>query len=157
MGFGGVILGETGLLYSLTAVLVGVLREYRPKLVGSGLPFGLIVAGIGLLLLGPYLHIPSIPDLYLSVGTFNLLLICSCLVQVNAVTLAASMIAGKESSETATSLIMNAFGVAYYFGAFIGPILIGHLLEKLSFGEAFAVGAPFLILTGSIAAIRFFQ
>ena len=145
------------ILYSLTAVLVGVLREYRPKLVGSGLPFGLIVAGIGLLLLGPYLHIPSIPDLYLSVGTFNLLLICSCMVQINAGTIAASVIAGKTSSETATILVMNANGVAYNFGAFIGPIFIGNLLEKLSFAEAFGVGAPFLILTGSIAAVRFFQ
>ena len=67
------------------------------------------------------------------------------------------MIAKKESSETATSVIMNALGVAYYPGAFVGPIFIGYLLEKLSFAETYAIGAPFLILIGSIAAIRMFQ
>ena len=151
------ILGETGLLYSLVAVLVGILREYRPQLVTWGLPIGLLGAGTALVFLGPFFSIPIIPDLYLSVGTFNLILIFSCLVQVNAATLAAYIMDETTSNEAATSVLMNACVVAYNVGAFIGPLIMGFLLEVLGFVETFAIGGPFLILIGLITTVRLFQ
>ena len=151
LGFGGILLGESGVLYSVSAIVIGSLRAIFPILTDVGLVSGLLIGGLSLLFIGPYLPIPAIPDLYTSIGGFNLLLVSSCAIQLNSITVSARSL-NKHTSTLANgqaiSVTMNAANVAYNCGAFVGPVLGGWLLGLVQYAEVFALGAAPMVLVG---------
>ena len=151
--FGGVLIGLSGIVYCISATVIGLLRERWPSLTMIGLVLGLFGSGVVLPFIGPIVSLPGEFKLYLSVATFNLLLVCSCAIQLNSLTVSAAALTKILDSQTAMSVSLNAVNVAYNLGAFVGPIIGGNLLTWFSFSEVFAIGAPFFILAAVIVGV----
>ena len=151
--FGGVLIGLSGIVYCISATVIGLLRQRWPSLTMIGLVLGLFGCGVVLPFIGPIVSLPGEFKLYLSVASFNLLLVCSCAIQLNSLTVSAAALTKILDSQTAMSVSLNAVNVAYNLGAFVGPIIGGNLLTWFSFSEVFAIGAPFFILAAVIVGV----
>ena len=151
--FGGMLIGVSGVVYCLSAAVIGFLREKWSCLTMAGLVLGLAGCGLVLPFIGPIISPPGVYKLVLSVSAFNLLLVCSCSIQLNSLTVSAAALTQKLDSQQAMSVSLNAVNVAYNLGAFVGPIVGGALLTNFSFSEVFAMGAPFFVLAALIVGV----
>ena len=154
--YGGFLLGMGGLVYFLSALVLGILRERWSCLTISGLVLGLVGCGVCLPLMGPWplLQLPDQYKLPLSIASFICLLVCSCAIQLNSLTMSAESLTHILDSQQSMSVALNSVNVAYNLGAFVGPITGGALLSAgFSFGEVFAMGAPFFVLAALLVGI----
>ena len=153
--FGGFLLGMGGVVYFLSAAVLGLLRERWSYLTIVCLVVGLLGCGVCLPLIGPVSILP-LPDQYklpVSITAFNCLLIWSCAIQLNSLTLSAGSLTHVVDSQQAMSVALNSVNVAYNMGAFVGPIAGGALLTRFSFSEVFAMGAPFFVVAAFVVAV----
>ena len=165
LNFGGVLLGVSGVVYTVSALIIGLLREKWSCVTIVGLVSGLVGCGVILPFIGPLISFSTNWNLPISVISFNLLLVCSCAIQLNSLTMSARALsesarALSESARAATtastdnqlamSVSLNGVNVAYNIGGFVGPIVGGNLLNTFYFGEVFAMGAPFFVAAALI-------
>lgn len=156
--FGGVLLGVSGVVYTVSALIIGLLRERWSCVTIVGLVSGLVGCGVILPFIGPFISFSTNWDIIISVFSFNLLLVCSCAIQLNSLTISARALSECARAATTTStdnqlamsVSLNGVNVAYNIGGFVGPIVGGSLLKTFRFGEVFAMGAPFFVAASLI-------
>ena len=144
-GFGGVVLGASSIVYSLTSFISGYIGKKKPAVLPGIIAVGLISAGIQLIFMGPVFTISDTVDLGISVTSFNLLLLSSSALQYATLTLCARKLSEQVGPEEAMSAAMNVWYMAYNIGACIGPLIAGALMKYIGFRMDFAVGTPFLL------------
>lgn len=158
LAFGGAILGISGIVYSGTAAVIGLMRTKWPVLTLATLELGLIGVAVTLLFIGPVVDMRGVDNLSVSVTTFNLLSAASGAIQLSAMAVGANSLKRKVSAEAAMSVTMNVFMVSYNIGAFVGPLVGGGLLSVLPYHTVFAVGCPFFFLAAIVVgALAFYQ
>lgn len=154
--FGGMLLGVSGVVYCVAAGVLGALRTRWSIMTIVGLVGGMFGVSVSLIGLGPVIHV--VQPVYLSAVSFNLLLVWSAAIQLNAMTVAANCVKRQVSSETAMSVVMNAMNLAYNIGAFVGPVIGGFLLlTDMDYRGVFACGAPFFVVSGVIVGVHAYQ
>ena len=75
LAFGGALLGISGIVYSLTAGIIVLMRVKWPILTVLGLEVGLLGVAVTLLFIGLFVDIAGVNNITVSVTTFNLLLV----------------------------------------------------------------------------------
>ena len=144
--FGGVVLGISSIVYSLTSFISGYIGYKKPSFLPGMIAVGLTSVGIQLMFLGPVLSINSRADLWISVTSFNVLLASSSLLQYGSLSLCAKTLSELVGSEEAMSIAMNVWYLAKNIGSCTGPVIAGAFLKKFSFRIVFALGAPFFLI-----------
>ena len=95
----------------------------------------------------------------MSASAFNFLVVFSCFVLLNSVTLTALRLSTRLPIDAATSLAMSEIRCAYSFGSIIGPIIGGQLLLKYDYATVWAIGCPFFIIAaivvGGYASVQY--
>ena len=158
LAFGGALLGISGIVYSLAAGIIGLMRVKWPILTVLGLEVGLLGVAVTLLFIGPFVEIAGVNNITVSVTTFNLLLVSSAAVQLNATLVAANSLKNKVTGEVAMSVTMNVTNAAYNIGAFVGPLVGGGLLSYIPYKCVFAVGSPFFLSASLVVgSLAFYQ
>ena len=157
--FGGFLQLEFVLVYSITAVIIGVFRDKWPILKIIGLFVGMFGCSLVFPFLGPieYVSPPSVPKIVVSTSAFNLLMVFFCAVMLSSVTISALTLSKRLPTDEATSLAVNAVNVAYAVGSIIGPIIGGQLLLKYSYSTVWATGTPFYILGAVLVGAYAFE
>ena len=146
--FGGFLQLEFCIVYSITAAIIGMLRNRWPILKIIGLVVGLFCAGLVFPFVGPvrYVNPPGVPKIVMSASAFSIIMVFFCAVMLNSVTLSALTLSKRLPTGAATSLAVNAVNVAYSFGSIIGPIIGGQLLLKYNYETVWATASPFYII-----------
>ena len=151
--FGGVMLGISSIVYSLTSFIIGYIGSKTPSILPRVIEVGLLNAGIQLIFLGPVFSINHTADIWISVISFNLLLISSSAVQYATLTYTAKKVSELMTPEEAMSIAINVWYMAFNIGACIGPLIAGALIKDLGFRTVFVIGSPFLFV---FAALPYF-
>ena len=155
--FGSVVLGVSGLVYSVSTMGVGALREKWECLTPVLLFFGLLGISLILPFLGPFIP-TSQNHLVVSVCSFLLILVCSAMVQLSSITLTVKCLQSVYSSEEAMSMAINIHHVGYNLGAIIGPLFGGHMFSRdYTFSEIYAMGTPVFLVAALLAGVYSFR
>ena len=144
--FGGAVLGIGSLVYGLTSFISGYIGNKKPSFLPGMIAVGLTTVGIQLMFLGPVFTINSRAELWISVASFNLLIVGSSLLQYASLALCAKTLSERVGSEEAMSIAVNVWFMAKSIGSCTGSIIAGALLKKLSYRIVFALGAPFFLI-----------
>ena len=136
---------------------MGGLRERWECLTSVLFVSGLLGISCILLYLGPFIPTPH-DHLTVSVSSFLCLLVCSAMVQLNSITLTVNCLRSVYSSEDAMSITLNIYTVAYNLGAFVGPLVGGHMLSRdYSFSEVYAMGTPVFLVAAVLVGMYSFK
>ena len=161
IAFGGFLELGTMVTYTLTAALLGFLRERWPIVKILGLVVGFLGAGIIAPFIGPVelVSLPSNVNIVVSGIAVNMMQIFVCAVLLNSVTVSALVLSKALPIDTATSLAVNLTNAAYALGSIAGPAIGGQMLMRYSFPTVWAVGMLFYIptsvLVGMYAYLRY--
>ena len=153
--FGGFLQLEICVVYSITAAVIGILRDKWPIIKIVGICIGLFGAGIVLPFVGPikFIHPPGALAIITSATALNCLMMFYCAIMLNSVTVSALALAKKISTESATSLAVNSVNVAYSFGSIVGPVIGGQLLLEYNYKTVWATGAPFYVVAALVVGV----
>ena len=141
--------------YTLTAALLGFLRERWPIVKILGLVVGFSGAGIIAPFIGPVEQVsfPSNVNIVVSGIAVNIMQMCVCAVLLNTVTVSALVLSKYLPIDTATSLAVNLTNAAYELGSIVGPAIGGQMLMRYSFPTVWAIGTLFYIPTSVLVGI----
>ena len=134
IAFGGFLELGTMVTYTLTAALLGFLRERWPIVKILGLVVGFSGAGIIAPFIGPVelVSLPSNVNIVVSGIAVNIMQIFVCAVLLNSVTVSALVLSKALPIDTATSLAVNLTNAAYALGSIAGPAIPENLPDRLS-------------------------
>ncbi|KAL5261613.1 hypothetical protein ACHWQZ_G007340 [Mnemiopsis leidyi] len=156
--FGGYLQLMTCVVYSVTAAVIGALRNKWPINKVMGIVVGLFGAAIFSPFVGPIQQVnpPGVSKLVLSATALNITMMLYCAIMMNSVTISALVLTGNMSAEKATSLAVNVVNVAYSVGSLVGPVIGGQLLLKFNYSTVWAAGVPFFISASIFVGIYSF-
>ena len=162
--FGGFLLGISGVLYSISSAIFGVIGDRLRGAPKALLIFGQIGVSVCLVFLGPWIPVPGSGALYVSVGAFLILLVFSAAVQLNTITVAVARMSRYIEPALCMAIVMNVINLSYSIGAFIGPVVGSLCLQNWGHLPTFAFGGIFfacsfiiLVLCKIIERIYFYS